>query len=75
VSPEALILDIFHAKPKYKGAWVSLLFEDISSLPLPFSLHTPLQGMKEKEKLAITETLTNRVFIEDKKTPMADPPW
>ncbi|GAX78234.1 hypothetical protein CEUSTIGMA_g5676.t1 [Chlamydomonas eustigma] len=33
------------------------------------------KGMKEKEKLAITESLTNRVFLDDKKTPMADPPW
>ena len=31
--------------------------------------------MKEKEKLAITEVLTERVFLEDKKLEIKDPDW
>ena len=32
-------------------------------------------SMKEKEKLAITEELTKRVFLDDKKLTVPDPDW
>ena len=31
--------------------------------------------MKEKEKLAITEKLTERTFLEDKRLAIKDPDW
>ena len=33
------------------------------------------QGMKEKEKLFITEKMTERTFLEDKKLDIKDPDW